>query len=147
MMVQNGASSVTVHLESSFDCGVRQVLAAIRAGGAQAALAIKPGTPAEAVVPYVQDVDFVLVMTVEPGFGGQALIEACLDKVAWLRTRFPSLPVQVDGGVTAETAKRVAASGATMLVAGTAIVGAGDAAQVMSHMRRAVEHHQQQNGQ
>ena len=93
---------------------------------------LKPGTPAEAVYPYLDDLDLVLVMSVEPGFGGQKFMPSALDKLRWLKTekerRGLRFLLEVDGGVDAATAPQCVAAGADVLVAGSAIYGAADPA-------------------
>jgi ribulose-phosphate 3-epimerase len=102
-------------------------------------IALKPGTPVESVYPYVPDLDQVLVMTVEPGFGGQAFMAECMPKVRALRERFPDLDIQVDGGLTLDTVDQAAAAGANVIVAGTAIFAADDPGAVIQGLRRSVE--------
>ncbi len=118
-----GADLITFHLEATED--VRACLDMIHACGKKAALAIKPNTPAEAVYPYLSDCDMILIMTVEPGYGGQSLIPSTLEKVATLRkelnARSLHIPIQVDGGINRSTAKDAIAAGADVLVAGSAV--------------------------
>lgn len=102
-------------------------------------LALKPGTPAELLLPYSDLIDVALVMTVEPGFGGQAFMEDMMSKVQLLRTSFPSMDIEVDGGVGPSTIDLCAEAGANMIVSGTAVTGAADPAQVISHLRNSVE--------
>jgi ribulose-phosphate 3-epimerase len=116
-----GADRLTIHVEAGSH-GYRS-LQAIRALGKRAGIALNPGTPASAVEPFLGLVDLVLVMTVSPGFGGQAFIADMLPKIAEMREMIGKRPIelQVDGGITVETAPLVAKAGATMLVAGSAI--------------------------
>lgn len=102
----------------------------------RAAVALRPATPVAAVEPLLDAVDMVLVMTVEPGFGGQALIPACLDKVRRLRELRPALDIQVDGGVTLENLPSVARAGANVIVAGSLIFGHAQPARLIGEMRR-----------
>ncbi|KAF6004122.1 hypothetical protein F1559_002046 [Cyanidiococcus yangmingshanensis] len=114
----------------------------IRALSARPAVAIRPSTPAQAVLPLLEEaaVDMVLVMTVEPGHGGQRFMPECLSKAVFLRERYPNLDIQVDGGITPETAKSAAQAGCNVLVSGSAIFGAGpNASQVIAALREAVE--------
>ncbi len=100
---------------------------------------LKPGTPAEVLVPYADLIDVALIMTVEPGFGGQRFMEDMMSKIQLLRTNFPSMDIEVDGGVGPSTIDLCAEAGANMIVSGTAVTGAPDPAQVISHLRNSVE--------
>ena len=126
--VDAGASFVTVHIETVHD--VRAALARIRQGGAGAGLTLNPETSVEAVLPFLADLDLLLVMSVHPGFGGQRFIEYAIDKIGRVRkalddARLPA-ELEVDGGVKVENARRVAAAGATVIVAGSAVFEDGD---------------------
>ncbi|WP_127900192.1 ribulose-phosphate 3-epimerase [Solirhodobacter olei] len=120
-----GADVITAHLEAGPH--VHRTLQAIRATGKKAGLALNPGTGIEAVEYLLDMVDLVLVMTVNPGFGGQKFIAPQLEKIAKLRAMIGDRPVhiQVDGGITPETAPLVAAAGADVLVAGSAVFTGG----------------------
>jgi len=87
----------------------------------KACIAIKPKTPVEAIIPFIDKLDMILVMTVEPGFGGQQMIESCLEKVRTIRQLNTDIDIEVDGGVNIETVKQVKKAGANVIVAGTAI--------------------------
>lgn len=104
-------------------------------------LALKPGTPVEAVFAYVElgVVDMVLILTVEPGFGGQKFMAGVVEKVRVLRQRYPALHVQVDGGIAPDTIGAAAAAGANAIVAGTAIFGAPDPGAAIGLLRGAVD--------
>jgi ribulose-phosphate 3-epimerase len=132
-----GASIVSVHAEVSPH--LHRTLQAIRAAGARPAVALNPSTPLSAVEWVIGDCEMVLVMTVNPGFGGQRYIEACTQKIIDLRAladaRNPALDIEVDGGVKPETATTVAAAGANVLVAGTAVFGEKDYRQAISAIR------------
>lgn len=119
-----GADGVTIHVECEDD--VAQTLKTIREMGLQPGLSLKPGTPAEALLPYLDLCNMVLVMTVEPGFGGQKFMADQMDKLRFLREKKPSLILEVDGGVNADTAKLCREAGADVLVAGTSVFGAAD---------------------
>lgn len=123
-----GADSVTFHLEAARD--PYQVIRSIRQSGSRVGLAIKPDTPLETAAPYLPLIDMLLVMTVEPGFGGQKLIERVLPKVTSSRELVESqglnVDIQVDGGITLENIASVAALGANVFVAGTAVFVADD---------------------
>ena len=118
-----GADLLTFHVEAEDDPAA--VIRAIREQGVSVGISVKPKTPASAIVPYLKDVDMVLVMTVEPGFGGQSFMADMIPKVAelheLLRTHNPACRVQVDGGIDAKTAPGIIAAGASILVAGTAV--------------------------
>ena len=129
-----GANLITFHLEAVPDA-VPETIAAIRAVGCQVGISIKPGTPAEAVYPYLDDLDLVLVMSVEPGFGGQKFMPSALDKLSALRAerdrRGLHTLLEVDGGVNTETGPQCAAAGADWLVTGSALFKAKDPAAVI----------------
>lgn len=117
-----GADLITIHVESF--CNIAEVLKDIKRRGKKAALALKPNTPIEAVYPYIHLCDMVLVMTVEPGYGGQAFIPATLKKIEALRKTadnlgLKELDIQVDGGISERTAELAKKAGANVLVAGT----------------------------
>ena len=131
--VKAGANAVTFHLEAKSD--VRQTLRAIRAQGVLAGLSIKPATSPEAVLPYLDELDLVLVMSVEPGFGGQKFLDSALPKLQFLRHAAPDLTLNVDGGINAETGSRCVKAGADMLVAGSYVFGAPDPASAISSLR------------
>ncbi len=123
-----GADFVTFHLEASTDPA--RCIALIREGGARVGITIKPATPVESVRKWLPAVDMVLIMSVEPGFGGQKFIPASFDKIRELRRMAaesnPALLVEVDGGITRQNAQEVYAAGADVLVAGNAVFGAED---------------------
>lgn len=135
MFLKAGADSITFHAESSSDIGA--TIDIIRSGGAKAAIALKPGTDVSVVFPYLDKLFMVLVMTVEPGFGGQKFMPDMLEKVRALKKRKPGLLVQVDGGIHKETARLAAQAGTDVLVAGTALFGAKDARLAIDEMRAA----------
>lgn len=118
-----GADLLTFHVEAEDDPAA--VIRAIREQGVSVGISVKPKTLASAIVPYLKDVDMVLVMTVEPGFGGQSFMADMIPKVAelheLLRTHNPACRIQVDGGIDAKTAPGIIAAGASILVAGTAV--------------------------
>ncbi len=119
--VKAGADMITFHLECDDDANA--VIDAIRAKGVKVGISVKPKTPAEAVKPYLDKVDMVLVMTVEPGFGGQKFMTDMMPKVSqireWITQSGREIDLQVDGGVNAETAKTCIQAGANVLVAGS----------------------------
>src|SRR5213592_1086644 len=134
-----GAANVTVHVEASPN--LHRTLQQIRAAGATAGVSLNPHTPPESIEYVLDSLDLILVMTVNPGFGGQSFIEACLpkiDKLAnWIIARGLKTRIEVDGGIAPETAGRVADAGATVLVAGTAVFGKKDYAEAIRALRDA----------
>ena len=126
---ESGADIITVHLEATNDA--ETLIKQIKDLGVKAGITIKPGTPVEAVFPYIDMVDMVLIMTVEPGFGGQSLIEICLDKIKVLREMKPDLDIEIDGGVKCENIDKVIEAGANVIVAGSAVFCADDPAKVV----------------
>lgn len=136
-----GADILTIHLEADTPENTRRALENIRANGVKAALSIKPKTPAEAVVPYLPLCSLILVMTVEPGFGGQSFMEDMMPKVAAIRRYIdeqnPACELEVDGGVNEQTAKICAAAGANVLVAGSAYFKAPDKAAFVKALQNA----------
>lgn len=126
---ESGADIITVHLEATKDAAA--LIKQIKDLGVKAGITIKPGTPVEDVFPYIDMVDMVLIMSVEPGFGGQSLIESCLDKVKVLREMRPDLDIEIDGGVKCENIDKVIEAGANVIVAGSAVFCADDPAKVV----------------
>jgi ribulose-phosphate 3-epimerase len=135
--VRAGADLVSVHAEATNR--LLRTLRHIREAGARPGVALSPASPLELVTEVLGEVDLVLLMTVEPGFGGQALLPAVLDKVARLRTMITArgldLHVEVDGGVDPTTAPLATAAGADVLVAGTAVFGAADYDEAVAAIR------------
>ena len=125
-----GADIVTCHVESDTEENIREALAKIHAKGKKAGVVVKPKTPAEAVLPFLDDCDIVLVMTVEPGFGGQSFMADMMPKVAqirqWIDERGLDCELEVDGGVAPDTCDACVEAGANVLVAGSAVYGAAD---------------------
>lgn len=129
---------ITFHAETVPETDSRRALIqAIRDGKATAGIAIKPGTPLEEIEDVVADVDLVLIMSVEPGFGGQAFIPDVLTKVKTLRSRFPDLMIQMDGGINEQTAALCIEAGADNLVAGSYVFKAADRAAAIASLRTA----------
>ncbi len=126
--IDSGADLITFHLEATDDAAL--CIKMIKERGKKVSVSIKPNTPIESVYPYLDDCDMVLIMTVEPGYGGQSLIPFCLDKVRALRAEITkrglNVDVQVDGGINEKTAKEAALAGANVLVAGSAVFNAKD---------------------
>jgi ribulose-phosphate 3-epimerase len=137
--LEAGANSITVHVEPEAKHNVAETLSAIRAAGCSAGLTLNPATPFEAVEPYLPKIDLLLVMTVHPGFGGQAFRPEMMEKVKrardWREAQQATLHIEVDGGINAETAKLAIDNGANVLVAGTSIFGADDYAKAIAQLR------------
>ncbi|XP_053453768.1 ribulose-phosphate 3-epimerase isoform X2 [Nycticebus coucang] len=128
-----GANQYTFHLEATENPGA--LIKDIRENGMKVGLAIKPGTTVEYLAPWANQIDMALVMTVEPGFGGQKFMEDMMPKVHWLRTQFPSLDIEVDGGVGPDTVHKCAEAGANMIVSGSAIMRSEDPRSVINLLR------------
>ena len=122
-----GADIITVHLEADERFNIRRTLDMIRALGCRAGLSVKPGTDVKEYSGLLDMIDLALVMTVEPGFGGQSFMGGMVDKVRWLRSHVrEGCEIEVDGGINRDTAKIVKEAGADVLVAGSALFGAED---------------------
>ena len=132
-----GADLITFHVES--ESPVRETLRAIHKAGCRAGLVLKPGTPAQAVKEYLPDCDLVLIMTVEPGFGGQAFMADMMPKVRAIKSWAPQMTVEVDGGINKETIRLCAESGADVAVAGTSVFRAPDAGKMMEELKAAAQ--------
>ena len=134
-----GADLLSVHLEADHPARIAGALRAMEANGVKKAVALRPITSARAVLPYLEQLDMVLVMTVEPGFGGQKFMESQLDTIREVRALIdrynPSCELEVDGGVGPANAKTVIEAGATVLVAGSAVYGAEDPAAAIAALR------------
>lgn len=128
-----GADLITFHLEAAAD--PQDVIDAIHAAGKKAGVSLKPATPAKALLPFMDQIDMVLIMTVEPGFGGQSFMADMLPKITALRHAAPSLDIQVDGGINAQTARLCREAGANVLVAGSYLFGAADRKAAMQSLR------------
>ena len=119
-----GADILTVHVESDFPANIRAALEKTRALGVRAGLSVKPNTRAEALLPFLELCDLILVMTVEPGFGGQSFMADMMPKLktirGWIDEKNPGCELEVDGGVNEKTGKLCVENGANVLVAGSA---------------------------
>ena len=139
-IVDAGANMVSIHFEA--EPHLQRALQLIRDSGAKAGVAINPATPAEALSAAIEFCDYVVVVSVNPGFGGQKFIEPVVGKIRhisrMIRERGLSVPIEVDGGVDAKTARSVVDAGATILVAGSAIFGQSDRVAAMEAIRNAV---------
>lgn len=119
-----GAKVLTVHFEAAPD--LHGLLEKIKGNGMRAGVSIKPGTDVKILEEYLDELDWVLIMSVEPGFGGQGFIDTAIDKIKWLRKKAPELDIAVDGGINDETGRKCALAGANVLIAGSYIFGAED---------------------
>ncbi|XP_077473172.1 ribulose-phosphate 3-epimerase [Stigmatopora argus] len=135
-MAAAGANQYTFHLEATNNPG--NLIKEIRQSGMKVGLAIKPGTTVEMLAQWAGQIDMALVMTVEPGFGGQKFMEDMMPKVRDLRRDFPSLDIEVDGGVGPDSIHKCAEAGANMIVSGSAIIGSDDPRSVIVLLRDAV---------
>jgi ribulose-phosphate 3-epimerase len=137
--VKAGAQMVSVHVET--DPNLHRTLTAIKAGGAQAGVVLNPATPVSAISEALEFVDYVLVMSVNPGFGGQKFIRQSLDKVKRLRQlineRQLNVRIEIDGGIDRTNIESVVAAGAEIIVAGSAIFGTPDAEAAVKELRNA----------
>ena len=130
-----GCASVTIHAEATKD--IRQTLRAIRSNGARASLALKPKTSLEAYLEFLGEIDMLLIMTVEPGFGGQKFMTDQLPKIAKARKEIGSRAIwlQVDGGISLETIESAAQAGADTFVAGSAVFNSANPAEMVTILR------------
>ena len=134
--ISAGADEVQIHIEA--DCDLHTQLRRIREMGAKNAITLNPETPVERVVPYLGEVDGVLVMTVHPGYGGQKFIADCLSKVEEIRRRRPDLDIMIDGGGNDETIPLAKAAGANQFVAGSYLFGKSDMKAAVEDLRRRI---------
>jgi ribulose-phosphate 3-epimerase len=137
-----GADSISVHAEMGEP--LASTIAQIQALGKKAGVVLNPGSPISLLDPVLDNVDFVLLMTVNPGFGGQAFIESVLDKITALRSVLDArglqhIPIEVDGGINPQTAVRAFTAGASILVAGNAVFGAPDRKVAMDAIRESCQ--------
>lgn len=132
-----GANQYTFHIEATEE--PLEVCRKIRETGMKVGIALKPGTSVDTVIEYVDNADMVLIMTVEPGFGGQKFMGDMMSKVETLRRQFPNLDIEVDGGVGPATIDACAQAGANMIVSGTAVVNADDPSKVITSLRSSID--------
>ena len=134
-----GADLVTMHVEADTEERLHAAIRLIREKGRRAGIVLKPATPAEAALPYLEEVDILLVMTVEPGFGGQKFMADMMPKVTtlrkWIDARNPACELEVDGGVDPETARVCVAAGANVLVAGSSVYRAENIPERIAQLR------------
>ncbi len=131
--VKAGADMITIHIESTTH--PHRVIQQIKSFGVKAGIVLNPGTPAEAVKYLIDDVDMVLVMSVNPGFGGQSFIESAVRKIKELREMNPNVDIEVDGGITDKTIGRCIEAGANIFVAGS-YVFKGDYAERIASLKK-----------
>lgn len=139
--IKAGADILTFHVESDSD--VKVTIDKIRSLSCKVGLSVKPNTPVEEVFPYLDDIDMVLIMTVEPGFGGQSFMSDMMKKIVILKNKLletgKTVDIQVDGGINEETVAVAAKAGANVFVAGSAVFGAESYEEAISLLRRNAE--------
>ena len=137
--LEAGADSITIHVEPEAKHDVGKTLAATRGAGCRAGLSLNPATDFEVIEPYLSQIDLLLIMTVHPGFGGQAFRPEMMEKVhrakEWRDAHQAALDIEVDGGINVETAKASIEAGANVLVAGTSIFRTSDYAKTIQELR------------
>lgn len=139
-MAKAGASLFCFHIESEMpEGGAQALINSIKAAGMKVAIALKPDTPAESVYQYADQLDMILVMTVVPGFSGQSFMGEVMPKVEAIRSKFPELDIQVDGGLSPKTVDTATAAGANVIVAASAIFGSDDRKGVIETLRASVD--------
>lgn len=131
--VDAGADIITFHTECDSD--IDKTIDKIISSGCKAALAVKPNTPIDEVYPYLDRLSMVLVMTVEPGFGGQSFMESTMPKIEALRKKCPDIDIQVDGGINLETIKTAGRAGANVFVAGSAVFKSDEPAKAIGALK------------
>ena len=141
---QAGCVSVTFHLEAAKNIG--QTISDVKSNGAKVGVAVKPGTPFSLVEPFIEQIDLLLIMTVEPGFGGQSFMHEQMDKVKTARSRIELIKggkplIQVDGGISLETIGEAASAGANCFVAGSAVYKSADPDDMVQLLRKSAEEH------
>lgn len=138
---ESGADMISVHLEADHPTQIQAALEKMKRCGVKRAIALRPITSAKAILPYIEQLEMVLVMTVEPGFGGQAFMESQLETIREVRALLdryhPECDLEVDGGITAQTAAQVKEAGANVLVAGSAVFGKENRAVAIQALREA----------
>lgn len=127
---------ITFHIEAAYEETADRIIERLHELDIKAGITLKPDTPIEEIIPYLDKVDMVLIMTVEPGWGGQKLIEDCLEKVRFIRSLNQDIDIEVDGGVNLENVEKVKEAGANIIVAGTAVFKANDRRYVIEKMKK-----------
>ena len=141
---QAGCVSVTFHLEAAKNIG--QTISDVKSNGAKVGVAVKPGTSLSLIEPFIEQIDLLLIMTVEPGFGGQSFMHDQMDKVKTARSRIELMKgtkplIQVDGGISLETIGEAASAGANCFVAGSAVYKSTDPENMVQLLRKSAEEH------
>jgi len=141
---QAGCVSVTFHLEAAKNIG--QTISDVKSNGAKVGVAVKPGTSLSLIEPFIEQIDLLLIMTVEPGFGGQSFMHDQMDKVKTARSRIELIKggkplIQVDGGISLETIGEAASAGANCFVAGSAVYKSTDPENMVQLLRKSAEEH------
>ena len=131
--VKAGSDIITIHLESCNN--VSEVLDKIHSYGIKAGLSIKPKTPVEDIIPFIDKIDMLLIMSVEPGFGGQSFMPEALEKIKKARELFPTLDIEVDGGINADNIGEIVKMGANIIVAGSSVFGFEDVSEAIKTLR------------
>jgi ribulose-phosphate 3-epimerase len=131
---KSGSDIITIHQEACVK-NLSEVIAQIKSYGIKAGVSIKPNTSVDTIKDVLKDVDLVMIMSVEPGFGGQSFMSNSIPKISEIRTIAPNLYIEVDGGINAETAKLVTQAGANVLVAGSSVYGAKDIKSAIESLR------------
>ena len=130
------ADIITFHVEAADENTINEIIQLLKSKGKKVGMSIKPNTSIDVLIPYLEKIDMVLIMTVEPGFGGQKLIPETIEKIKELRKLKLKLDIEVDGGINLETAMLVKEAGANILVAGTAVFKAEDKREVIEKLRK-----------
>eukprot|EP00559_Dactyliosolen_fragilissimus_P000644 CAMPEP_0184864772 /NCGR_PEP_ID=MMETSP0580-20130426/16079_1 /TAXON_ID=1118495 /ORGANISM="Dactyliosolen fragilissimus" /LENGTH=205 /DNA_ID=CAMNT_0027363691 /DNA_START=109 /DNA_END=726 /DNA_ORIENTATION=- len=139
-MRKAGASLFTFHIESIMpEGGPQELIKEIKNAGMKVGVSIKPGTPVDSILQFADQLDLILVMTVEPGFSGQKFMEDVMPKVKSLREKYPSMDIQVDGGLSPKTVDTATKAGANVIVAASAIFGSDDRLEVIKALRNSIE--------
>ncbi|MDO8481099.1 MAG: ribulose-phosphate 3-epimerase [Nanoarchaeota archaeon] len=134
--IDAGAASITIHAEAKDD--IKTCLAYLKKKGIKRAISINPPTPLSKLSPYLDEVDMVLIMSVNPGWAGQSFISEVLEKVSALRKLKPNLDIEIDGGISKDTIKQAAEAGANVFVAGNAIFNKPDRKKAIEDLRNAL---------
>ena len=132
-----GASIITIHEECKDD--IKEAFELIRSKGIRTAISINPSTPLDKIKPYLDDVDMVLIMSVNPGYSGQKFIPDVLPKIKELRALKPDLDIEIDGGINVDTIKSVVDAGANVIVAGSSVFGKEDRIKAIKELRAAAK--------
>jgi len=139
-MAKAGTNLFTFHIESEMpEGGAQALIKSIKDAGMKVGIALKPGTPADAIDIYADQLDMVLVMTVEPGFSGQSFMGSMMPKVESIRAKYPKMDIQVDGGLSPSTVDAATVAGANVIVSASAIFGSDDRKGVIDALRASID--------